>query len=1169
MRDRQADTTQREVDRAAATVRGLVQAALDEVADRFAREVLHAEPVTAAGVDPTELDRLVDLWVEQLPPIITALAAVYHTSVEAVVRRFASQALLDPDHPVARRVADLADAYLTTAQNRLVQVGDSLWQAARDELAAGSRVGESIDQITDRLRRAFAVDGQELGVVRAERIARTETAMAWNTASFDTTRALPDEVRPGCKVWLSAKDQRVRDVHAAAHGQTVPLDGKFNVGGELLDYPCDPNGSPTNVINCRCVAVYEPCITGDTGTLPISAAGRGPGHPTRGVTRSMSLADLVAAARSHTGAMIALVPTVEHANRLAVDGGEPADVLHLTLAYLGDADQWTVEQRQALVDALTDHDWDLPDGVAANAFGAAHWNPDGEHPAWVLNVGGDQLSDVHAAVWNLLAGVDGIPGLPAQHLPWSAHLCITYDPNPRLIEEMEARLGPIEFDRLRVAFADQNHDIPLTRTVTASATPSVRTWSTPKPYALVFEDTQTGDGRVFTPGALRWEGDSWPLMYTPQMLSGHDGAQLCGEIQVLVRSGTRIASAGGLYTDTNPGREVADQLDRGAPLGVSADLDDVTFELVETSGGSGDGEVVASHISTHHVDRVGVMHTGDGLVLRVPQVAAATLATRQVVANAGDPDPDGNVLITVPADEVVFRITDARVRGATLVPLPAFADARIVLDPVDGEGAIPPIAAVDGNGGLPPVGELMAEIIDFVVSADKPVRPGQVAEALGIPGNQARTYLSRAYTSGRLARPARGLYTRVAPTTTATSDTTVVAATAGDVLLPIHPERERAWDGQAAASRVLDWANGQAADSDQPPGVFLARAFLYRDPDANPNTLAAYRLGFADVIDGELRIVARGVFTAAGGRGVDAADIPEPEREEIRGRICALYQRLADEFDEDLVCPWDRDDPAAADVVTAAAWAEFDALPPLPARWFAEPTEEELPPDSGGLHITDDGRIYGWVAQRGVPHEGYPGRNLTIDDLEPVDTSWFLRKRFRLDDGSEIPLGPFVMNVGHHRDGGNCETQACLWDDSRTIAGLITVGFNERGMWFSGAAAPWLSQWDLAAFAVCQPSYHMVAKPEGGYKLGAVLAVPRPGHPSRLVASVAARAKLALTPNVNHHGRDGGVLGVDVDTLVTLLASAVVDEQERRRREREQREIERAALVAQMQQLDG
>ncbi len=63
------------------------------------------------------------------------------------------------------------------------------------------------------------------------------------------------------------QDNRTRDKddefnHKAANGQRVKRREKFAIkrkkgGVELLDFPGDPKGSPGNIINCRCVMVFE------------------------------------------------------------------------------------------------------------------------------------------------------------------------------------------------------------------------------------------------------------------------------------------------------------------------------------------------------------------------------------------------------------------------------------------------------------------------------------------------------------------------------------------------------------------------------------------------------------------------------------------------------------------------------------------------------------------------------------------------------------------------------------------------------------------------------------------------------------------------------------------------------------------------------------------------
>ena len=91
--------------------------------------------------------------------------------------------------------------------------------------------------------------------IRAERIARTEIISASNAGSLEGARASGLKLK---KKWITTPDDRTRDAHKAENiGEAiVPLEEKFFVGGEYLDYPGDVNGSAKNVINCRCTQVY-------------------------------------------------------------------------------------------------------------------------------------------------------------------------------------------------------------------------------------------------------------------------------------------------------------------------------------------------------------------------------------------------------------------------------------------------------------------------------------------------------------------------------------------------------------------------------------------------------------------------------------------------------------------------------------------------------------------------------------------------------------------------------------------------------------------------------------------------------------------------------------------------------------------------------------------------
>jgi 2'-5' RNA ligase len=177
--------------------------------------------------------------------------------------------------------------------------------------------------------------------------------------------------------------------------------------------------------------------------------------------------------------MIALMPTAEDAERLAIEGGEPADQLHCTLYFLGDdGAAWTEDQRNELIGNLRARAVDLTP-ISARVFGANHWNAGSDSPSWVWAVGDDRdrplndstLGAAHWAATYALEDTHSHPDLPVQHSPWQPHICAAYSDELDLIIALEERLGPIVFDRVRVAFAGEHTDIPLGGSVTAAAGP--------------------------------------------------------------------------------------------------------------------------------------------------------------------------------------------------------------------------------------------------------------------------------------------------------------------------------------------------------------------------------------------------------------------------------------------------------------------------------------------------------------------------------------------------------------------------------------------------------------------------------------------------------------------------------------------------------------------------
>ncbi|MET9818323.1 phage minor head protein [Streptomyces sp. NPDC006355] len=1032
---------------AEAEVGRTVRTVLREVAEEFADAVRDADELVAARFSVGSIARM---WTSRVPRLIRRLLGVAETAAHDAADTVDGE-LDDTWTDLPGRYDDGRDLpagmgqYVETTEHLLRAVGDRLAEVARQELAEGVEAGESVDQLRDRLRVRFAADGAQLGRARQERTAATEATRAWNTATLEAARALTGPDRPLVKQWRTRGDNRVRHAHDEVDGQLRLLDEPFRVGGHDMDAPGDPTAPASLVVNCRCVlrlataerAALTPGFEDAGRTSPYESQEAPVGAPTN-VTAAADGSHLM-------GGMIALLPTEEDAARLAIEGGEDAGELHLTLYFLGDnGADWTEDQRRELTEGVRARLADLGGPITGQAFGANHWNAGTDSPSWVWAVGDDRdadddaprLTDVRKLITEALEDTHERPELPRQHSPWVPHVCAAYSDDPALLAALEERLGPIVFDRVRLAFGGDHIDIPLTpeeepmpEEESADGMPT-RDWYTPEGTALAFENQTTGDGRVFTPGAISWDGAGpWPLQYADEMLSGHQGAELAGAIQTVSRDGDRIPGTGVLYLSQRAGAEAAMLLEEEAPLGVSVDLDDVDVEFVDrtiTEDENGDlvlaaslasasvlrledgGWCINAHPAVEWEASAGVLSrqrptvqliTGPGGQVNASAIvnafAGTGLVPDRLTAAAGEPDdPDAGVVVHAEnSGDYLIRITRARLRGATLVSVPAFAGARIVLTPLDEEQA-----ASARAGLLDEVTAASAEtrkrVITYVRSSPGPVGPAEVARAIGIAASTARKHLNEAVKSGELVRLRPGYYTG-ASSMPEGSDQTASAAPAG-----AHQE---------------------------PAGV----------PHTHP---------------------------------------------------------VPDDVMTDLV---------------ASAWTAMQDADPMPAAWFREPTEAELPEGSGGVHYAG-GRIYGWVARAGEPHAGHPGRNLTVESLGELDMSHFLRARFKLDDGSFVRAGAFTMNVPHSRDGAECDTAACQFDDTRTVAGVITCGLNERGLWFSGAAAPWLSQWDRTVFSACQPSYHMLKGQDGRWQLRAVLSVPVPGHSSPLIAAAVERSNLAL-----------------------------------------------------------
>src|SRR5687767_622602 len=110
-------------------------------------------------------------------------------------------------------------------------------------------------------------------------------------------------------------------------------------------------------------------------------------------------------------------------------------------------------------------------------------------------------------------------------------------------------------------------------------------------------------------------------------------------------------------------------------------------------------------------------------------------------------------------------------------------------------------------------------------------------------------------------------------------------------------DRDRAWDGDAAETRIRKWAGAEDG-----PNEKYRDAHVWYDAD-NKDNFTAYKLLVADVVDGRVRAVPRGVMAAGnvmvGGRG--GVNMPSNDVERAKSHLAKYYSKMGDD------APWERD----------------------------------------------------------------------------------------------------------------------------------------------------------------------------------------------------------------------------------------------------------------------
>ena len=185
-------------------------------------------------LDPAAYEKLIDSYIAQIDKSLNAAMEAGYADTLAEFKF---------GEPTEEAKAALRKYALMSAKS----IDNTTREQLKTLLADMFEQGKSIQEISVSINDKF----KDIDTGRAVTIARTETltAVSLGKAAKRTEwqQRFPDAKL--MKMWVTAKDDRVRDTHEDLEGVSVESNESFPNG---LAYPRDPSGEASEVINCRC-----------------------------------------------------------------------------------------------------------------------------------------------------------------------------------------------------------------------------------------------------------------------------------------------------------------------------------------------------------------------------------------------------------------------------------------------------------------------------------------------------------------------------------------------------------------------------------------------------------------------------------------------------------------------------------------------------------------------------------------------------------------------------------------------------------------------------------------------------------------------------------------------------------------------------------------------------
>lgn len=140
------------------------------------------------------------------------------------------------------------------AFHRIANLSDDAWLKIKGELNLGILGGKTAQEVASAIGKNLTSKSIFSSIAaRAEVITKTEMGRVFSEATqlrMDQAAGYVDGLE---KQWRHAgHPKKARPMHLAAHGQHVPVNEPFNIGGVQMMFPRAPGAPLDEVINCGC-----------------------------------------------------------------------------------------------------------------------------------------------------------------------------------------------------------------------------------------------------------------------------------------------------------------------------------------------------------------------------------------------------------------------------------------------------------------------------------------------------------------------------------------------------------------------------------------------------------------------------------------------------------------------------------------------------------------------------------------------------------------------------------------------------------------------------------------------------------------------------------------------------------------------------------------------------